>query len=67
MYYTKDAPEDIKAVSDVANNNDSTTLYYNLKDGEFENSNDGIKSSIYISSKSITKTSGCSLGLDTAK
>ena len=28
VYYTKDAPEDIKTVSDVANNNDSTTLYF---------------------------------------
>ena len=68
VYYTKDAPGAIKAVSDsdVANNNDSTTLYYNLKNEKFENSNEGSKSSMYISSKSITTTSGCSLGSNTA-
>ena len=58
MYYTSTAPENITT---------STTLYYNLKDGKFENSNEGIKSSMYVLSKSITTTSGCSLGLSTAK
>ena len=59
VYYTKIAPVDI--VTGQATS--STTLYY-MKG---ESLTSATKSSMYISSKSITITSGCSLGSDTAK
>ena len=56
VYYTLTEPKYI---------NKSTTLYY-MKNETLQNNSDN-KSSMYVKSKSITTSSGCSLGLSTAK